>query len=122
MRGPFGPLFFYAYIYSMEYKQVLKGYYDTEKKVKAIDVLTQEPYFIEDRPDMKQRVERAINFNQLVAIYQRGSRNGFKYIEQDDFYIDVQEAKTMTEPPKHTLLEKPDNFICTKACVNARIS
>ena len=95
----------------MEYKQILKGYYDTEKKVKAIDVLTQEPYFIEDRPDMKQRVERAINFNQLVAIYQRGSRNGFKYIEQDDFYIDVQEAKTMTEPPKHTLLEKPDDFI-----------
>ena len=91
----------------MEYKQVLKGYYDTEKKVKAIDVLTQKPYFIEDRPDMKQRVERAINFNQLVAVYQRGTRNGFKYIEQDDF----KEAKTMTEPPKHTLLEKPDDFI-----------
>ena len=95
----------------MEYKQVLKGYYDTEKKVKAVDVLTQEPYFIEDRPDMKQRVERAINFNQLVAVYQRGTRNGFKYIEQDDFYIDVQEAKTMTESPKHTLLAKPDDFI-----------
>ena len=95
----------------MEYKQVLKGYYDTEKKVKAINVLTKEPYFIEDRPDMKQRVERAINFNQLVGIYQRGSRNGFKYIEQDDFYIDVQEAKNMTAPPKHTLLEKPDDFI-----------
>jgi len=95
----------------MEYKQVLQGYYDTEKKVKAIDVLTQEPYFIEDRPDMKQRVERAINFKQLVGIYQRGTRNGFKYIEQDDFYIEVHEAKTMTEPPKHTLLEKPDDFI-----------
>jgi len=95
----------------MEYKQVLQGYYDTEKKVKAIDVLTQKPYFIEDRPDMKQRVERAINFNQLVAVYQRGTRNGFKYIEQDDFYIDVHEAKTMTKPPKHTLLEKPDDFI-----------
>ena len=95
----------------MEYKQVLKGYYDTEKKVKAVDVLTQEPYFIEDRPDMKQRVERAINFNQLVAVYQRGTRNGFKYIEQDDFYIENQEAKTMTEPPKHTLLAKPDDFI-----------
>ena len=95
----------------MEYKQVLKGYYDTEKKVKAVDVLTQEPYFIEDRPDMKQRVERAINFNQLVGVYQRGTRNGFKYIEQDDFYIDVQEAKTMIENPKHTLLAKPDDFI-----------
>ena len=95
----------------MEYKQVLKGYYDTEKKVQAVDVLTQKPYFIEDRPDMKQRVERAINLNQLVAVYQRGTRNGFKYIEQDDFYIDVQEVKTMTESPKHTLLAKPDDFI-----------
>ena len=51
----------------MEYKQVLKGYYDTEKKVKAINVLNKEPYFIEDRPDMKQRIERAINFNQLAT-------------------------------------------------------
>ena len=95
----------------MEYKQVLQGYYDTEKKVKAIDLITKSPYFIEDRPDMKQRVERAINFKQLVGVYQRGTRNGFKYIEQDDFYIDVQEAKTMIEDPKHTLLAKPDDFI-----------
>ena len=95
----------------MEYKQVLRGYYDTDKKVKAIDLLTDQPYYIEDRPDMKQRIERAINFKQLLAIYQRGTRNGFKYIEQDDFYIDVQEAKTMTEDPKHTLLAKPDDFI-----------
>ena len=88
----------------MEYKQVLRGYYDTEKKVKAIDLLTDQPYFIEDRPDMKQRIERAINFKQLLAVYQRGTRNGFKYIEQDNFYIDVQESKsakqvTMIYPP-----------------------
>ena len=95
----------------MEYKQVLRGYYDTEKRVKAIDLLTDQPYFIEDRPDMKQRIERAINFKQLLAVYQRGTRNGFKYIEQDDFYIDVHEAKNMIEPPKHTLLAKPDDFI-----------
>ena len=95
----------------MEYKQVLQGHYDTEMKVKAIDLITKSPYFIEDRPDMKQRVERAINFKQLVGVYQRGTRNGFKYIEQDDFYIDVEEAKNMTEVPKHTLLEKPDDFI-----------
>jgi Holliday junction resolvasome RuvABC ATP-dependent DNA helicase subunit len=93
----------------MEYKQVLKGYYDTEKKVKAIDVLTQEPYFIEDRPDMKQRVERAINFNQLVAIYQRGSRNGFKYIEQDDF--DMKESKTPNIKILPGKAIPPDNFI-----------
>ena len=93
----------------MEYKQILKGYYDTEKKVKAIDVLTQEPYFIEDRPDMKQRVERAINFNQLVAIYQRGSRNGFKYIEQDDF--DMKESKTPNIKILPGKAIPPDNFI-----------
>ena len=73
----------------MEYKQILRGYYDTEKKVKAIDLLTDQPYFIEDRPDMKQRIERAINFKQLLAIYQRGTRNGFKYIEQNDFIQDT---------------------------------
>jgi hypothetical protein len=50
----------------MNYKNVLKGYYDTDKKVKAIDLLTNQPYFIEDRPDMKQRIERAINFKQLL--------------------------------------------------------
>jgi MoxR-like ATPase len=92
----------------MEYKQVLRGYYDTEKKVKAIDLLTDQPYFIEDRPDMKQRIERAINFKQLLAIYQRGTRNGFKYIEQDSFYIDVQESKP-TKPV--TMINKPDDFI-----------
>ena len=46
----------------MNYKNVLRGYYDTDKKVKAIDMLSDQPYYIEDRPDMKQRVERAINF------------------------------------------------------------
>ena len=93
----------------MEYKQVLKGYYDTEKKVKAINVLTKEPYFIEDRPDMKQRVERAINFNQLVGVYQRGSRNGFKYIEQDDF--DMKESKTPNIKILPGKAIPPDNFI-----------
>ena len=72
----------------MNYTYILKGYYDTEKKVKAIDMLSNTPYFIEDRPDMKQRVERAINFNQYVAIYQRGTRNGFQYIEQNDIIRD----------------------------------
>ena len=91
----------------MEYKQILQGYYDTEKKVKAIDLLTQSPCFIEDRPDMKQRVERAINFNQLVGVYQRGARNGFKYIERDEFNSNYD-----VKPIKETLMvNKPDDFI-----------
>ena len=90
----------------MEYKQVLRGYYDTEKKVKAIDLLTNTPYYIEDRPDMKQRVERAINFNQLVAVYQRGTRNGFKYIERNEF------NEPETQSTKQTnMINKPDDFI-----------
>jgi len=91
----------------MEYKQVLRGYYDTENKVKAIDLLTDQPYFIEDRPDMKQRIERAINFKQLLAVYQRGTRNGFKYIEQNEFNQPT-EQKVIKQT---TTMNKPDNFI-----------
>ena len=93
----------------MEYTQVLQGYYDTEKKVKAINLLTQTPYFIEDRPDMKQRIERAINFNQLVGVYQRGTRNGFKYIEQDDFDMKEEKTPTVKQLPGRAI--PPDNFI-----------
>ena len=91
----------------MNYTHILKGYYDTEKKVKAIDMLSNTPYFIEDRPDMKQRVERAINFNQYVAIYQRGTRNGFQYIEQND----IVGNETPTENKSTTMATKPDDFI-----------
>ncbi len=91
----------------MEYKQVLRGYYDTEKRVKAIDILTDQPYFIEDRPDMKQRIERAINFKQLLAIYQRGTRNGFKYIDQND----IVGVPTPKEVKSVTMIDKPDDFI-----------
>ena len=91
----------------MEYKQVLRGYYDTENKVKAIDLLTDQPYYIEDRPDMKQRVERAINFKQLVGVYQRGTRNGFKYIEQNEF-SQPTEQKVIKQ---NKMIGKPDDFI-----------
>jgi MoxR-like ATPase len=91
----------------MNYTHILKGYYDTDKKVKAIDMLSNSPYFIEDRPDMKQRVERAINFNQYVAIYKRGTRNGFSFIEQNDMIQD--QTPTQTKSTKMT--SKPDDFI-----------
>jgi len=91
----------------MEYKQILKGYYDREKRVKAVDMLTNEPYFIDHRPDLKQRVERAINFNQLLGIYQRGTRNGFQFIEQDDFNAPLIKNESMTLDK----IEKPKDFI-----------
>ena len=92
----------------MNYKNILRGYYDTENKVKAIDVLSDQPYYIEDRPDMKQRVERAINFKQYLAIYQRGTRNGFEYIDQNDIIWGDQTTK---ETKSVTMINKPDDFI-----------
>ena len=90
----------------MEYKQVLKGYYDTNKRVKAIDLITDQPYHIEDRPDMKQRVERAINFNQLLAIYQRGTRNGFKFIDSEEYKVPKPKQTKQV-----TMIDKPKDFI-----------
>ena len=92
----------------MNYKNILRGYYDTENKVKAIDVMSDQPYYIEDRPDMKQRVERAINFKQYLAIYQRGTRNGFEYIDQNDIIWGDQTTK---EAKPVTMINKPDDFI-----------
>ena len=97
----------------MNYKNVLRGYYDTDKKVKAIDMLSDQPYYIEDRPDMKQRVERAINFKQYLAIYQRGTRNGFKYIDQNDIIRGNQSVvnQTIKKVKPVTMIDKPDDFI-----------
>ena len=97
----------------MNYKNVLRGYYDTDKKVKAIDMLSDQPYYIEDRPDMKQRVERAINFKQYLAIYQRGTRNGFKYIDQNDIIWGDQSVvnQTIKKVKPVTMIDKPDDFI-----------
>ena len=96
----------------MNYKNVLKGYYDTDNKVKAIDLITNRPYFIEDRPDMKQRVERAINFGQYVGVYQRGTRNGFEFINEESYGIlDALKKEQSKEVKPVTMIDKPDDFI-----------
>ena len=89
-------------------KHLLEGYYDNEGKVKAIDLLSGQPYYIEDRPDLKQRVERAINFKQYLSIYQRGKRNGFEFINKNDI---VWGDQTTTQPKEVTMIDKPDDFI-----------
>jgi nitric oxide reductase NorQ protein len=91
----------------MEYKEIIKGYYDVNQQVKALDLLTNKPYLLDKRPDMRQRVERAINFNEYVAIYQRGTRNGYKFIKQDD--IDLEQQKQT--PNEVSMISKPDDFI-----------
>lgn len=91
---------------SKDYKHVLEGYYDVEKKVKAIDILTDTPYHIEDRPDMKQRIERTINFNQLLGIYQKGTRNGFEFLDRNKFT--PRSPITINPIP---MVNKPKDFI-----------
>jgi MoxR-like ATPase len=90
------------------YNHILEGYYDSTGKIKAIDIKTNTPYFIEDRPDMKQRVEQALTSKRYLGIYQRGSRNGFNYINREDIDLKITEK---TFPKADNMIEKPNDFI-----------
>jgi len=70
-----------------EYTQIIKGHYDDNGAVKAIDILNDKPLtadYMKTRPDVKQRVEKAINSKTYLATYQRGTRLGFKWITQEE--------------------------------------
>jgi len=70
-----------------EYVQIIKGHYDDNGAVKAIDILNDKPLtadYMKTRPDIKQRVEKAINTKTYLATYQRGTRLGFKWITQEE--------------------------------------
>ena len=69
-----------------EYLQIIEGYYEN-KEVKGIDILNNKPLtkdFFKTRPDMKQRVEKAINTKTYLAAYQRGTRLGYKWITKQE--------------------------------------
>ena len=70
-----------------EYKQIFRGHYDKSGAIKAIDILNDKPLtkdFFKTRPDIKQRIERAINTKTYLATYQRGTRDGFKWITEQE--------------------------------------
>ena len=70
----------------MQYEQIIDGYYEGGE-VKGIDMLNYIPLtkeFFKSRPDMKQRVEKAINTNTCLAAYQRGTRLGWKFITKEE--------------------------------------
>ena len=55
-----------------EYTQVIKGHYDDNGAVRAIDILNNKPLtadFMKTRPDIKQRVEKAINTKTYLCIF-----------------------------------------------------
>ena len=81
----------------MEYKQIFNGKYDSNGAVQAMDILNDKPLtkdYFKTRPDMKQRVEKAINTGTYLASYQRGTRLGYKFIAEED----VKQAMA-TKPP-----------------------
>ena len=70
----------------MQYEQIISGYYEGSE-VKGIDMLNYIPLtkdFFKSRPDMKQRVEKAINTDTYLAAYQRGTRLGWKFITKEE--------------------------------------
>jgi len=110
-----------------EYVQIIKGHYDDNGAVKAIDILNDKPLtadYMKTRPDIKQRVEKAINTKTYLATYQRGTRLGFKWItiEEKENYMDgalndkspIEGAKVTklvsdfkhAEPPKDFFIDK----------------
>ena len=96
-----------------EYTSILKGYYDSQNKVKAYDLINDNaPYNFDDRPDMRQRIEKAINTDQLLAIYPRGTRNGFEFIsfEEGEKLITTPEPTVVGHRP-WLIQDKPSGFI-----------
>jgi len=70
-----------------EFVQIIKGHYDDNGVVKAIDILNDKPLtadYMKTRPDIKQRVEKAINTKTYLATYKRGTRLGFKWITNEE--------------------------------------
>ena len=106
-----------------EFVQIIKGHYGDNGAVKAIDILNDKPLtadYMKTRPDIKQRVEKAINTKTYLATYKRGTRLGFKWItnkEKEQFMgkeSPIENAKVTklvsdfkhAEPPKDFYIDK----------------
>ena len=100
-----------------EYIQIIKGHYDSNGAVKAIDILNDKPLtrdYFKSRPDMKQRVEKAINTQTYLAAYQRGTRLGWKFITKEEadqhleLKVEVNKANTFNSstPPKDFYIDE----------------
>ena len=98
----------------MEYKQIIKGYYDDNGDVRGIDIMNNVPLtkdFFKSRPDMKQRVEKAINTKTYLAAYQRGTRLGYKFISKDEHMKTAPVENTNVELKKsYTNVKSPKDF------------
>ena len=100
----------------MQYEQIIDGYYEGGE-VKGIDMLNFKPLtkdYFKSRPDMKQRVEKAINTQTYLAAYQRGTRLGWKFITKEEadqhleLKVTVKKANTFNSstPPKDFYIDE----------------
>ena len=84
------------------YTQIIKGHYDKGGAVKAIDILNDKPLtaeFLKSRPDIKQRVEKAINTRTYLATYPRGTRQGFEWIQENEVKDAMKDSTHKPTPP-----------------------
>ena len=101
----------------MQYEQIIDGYYEGGE-VKGIDMLNFKPLtkdYFKSRPDMKQRVEKAINTQTYLAAYQRGTRLGWKFITKEEANKHIGETTIIVSkkntfnssiPPKDFYIDK----------------
>jgi len=96
----------------MQYEQIIDGYYEGGE-VKAIDMLNLKPLtkdYFKSRPDMKQRVEKAINTDTYLAAYQRGTRLGWKFITKEEVNEHINTTITVNKKLSYNSSTPPKDF------------
>ena len=71
----------------MNYTQVIIPRYDSQGRIRGKDQITGKVYSKKDmkvRPDIQQRLEKALNTGTYLVTYPRGTRHGFKFISKDE--------------------------------------
>ena len=71
----------------MNYTQVIIPRYDSQGRIRGKDQVTGKVYSKKDmkvRPDIQQRLEKALNTGTYLVTYPRGTRHGFKFISKDE--------------------------------------
>jgi len=96
----------------MQYEQIIDGYYEGGE-VKGIDMLNLKPLtkdYFKSRPDMKQRVEKAINTQTYLAAYQRGTRLGWKFITKEEVNEHINTTITVNKKSSYNSSTPPKDF------------
>ena len=96
----------------MQYEQIIDGYYEGGE-VKGIDMLNFKPLtkdYFKSRPDMKQRVEKAINTQTYLAAYQRGTRLGWKFITKEEVNEHINTTITVSKKSSYNSSTPPKDF------------